>query len=120
MATRTFSAVLDRTQFIKLQRSGKASARHELSHYNFFGSQGRMASLFQIFLKLPSGTSMTLEVSERMRIKDLKEMVHKERGLPVTRQRLVFAGKPLSDDASLMDYNITRVTAAAARAVSFV
>lgn len=78
-----------------------------------------MASLYQIFLKLPSGTSMTLDVSERMRIKDLKEMIHKERGLPVARQRLVFAGKPLSDDAFLMDYNITRVKIAALEEVSF-
>jgi hypothetical protein len=60
----------------------------------------------QIFVKLNSGKTVTLDVTVSDVVKTIKEMVQDKGGLPDKFQRLIFGGKQLEDERTLGDYNI--------------
>lgn len=50
------------------------------------------------------GLSLEMEVDSTKSLGDLKLMIERSKGIPVDRQRLVFAGKQL-DNSSTLEYN---------------
>lgn len=62
----------------------------------------------QIFVKTPTGSTITLEVEPTDRIEDVKEMIQDKEGFLLVEQVLVFAGKTLEDENTLQDYNIQK------------
>jgi hypothetical protein len=62
----------------------------------------------QIFVNDLEGKTLTLDVTPSLPIYSVKDQISHRQGIPTGEQRLVFAGKLLSDYHSLRDYNIQR------------
>ena len=66
------------------------------------------ASAMQIFVKLPSERTLTLEVEPGDRIDNVKQKIHDNEGIPPHQQKLTFNGQELEDNCTLADYNIPK------------
>lgn len=64
----------------------------------------------QIFVKTPTGSTITLEVEPTDRIEDVKAKIQDKEGFLPVEQVLVFAGKTLEDENTLQDYNVQKET----------
>ena len=62
----------------------------------------------QIFVKTPTGSTITLEIEPTDFIKEVKVKIQDEEGFLPDEQVLVFAGKTLEDENTLQDYNIQK------------
>jgi hypothetical protein len=60
----------------------------------------------QIFVLLPQGNSITLDVEASDTISLVKALVKQKEGIPRAEQRLLHSDNDLEDDKSLSDYNI--------------
>ena len=60
----------------------------------------------QIFVKMPTGKTKTIEVLPSSSIEVLKARISDSDGMAVDQIRLIFAGKQLEDGRTLADYGI--------------
>ena len=65
-------------------------------------------SAMQIFVKLPSERTLTLEVEPGDRIDIVKQKIHDKEGIPPHQQKLTFYGQELEDNCTLADYHIQK------------
>lgn len=62
----------------------------------------------KITVKVFQGQETTLEVSGETSVKELKQYVSQTLKVPVNQQKLLFTGKPLSDEKCLLDYPLIK------------
>lgn len=61
-----------------------------------------------IYIKIPDGTDITLEVEPVDTVLSLKNKIQKQTSIPIEKQQLFYAEKELADNRTLADYNIQK------------
>jgi ubiquitin len=73
----------------------------------FFGKKKGKKKM-QIFVKMLTGKTVTLEAESYNTIKHLKELIYTQEGHKVEDQCIIFAGKPLEDGKTIEDYKLDK------------
>ena len=87
----------------------KLEDRKALNHYSItHGATLKLVvfSLRQVFVKTPTGRTLTLNVEATSSVKCVKAMIHEREGIPPDQQRISFSCKQLQDGGSLSRYNV--------------
>ena len=70
--------------------------------------EGGLRGGVQIFLTLPIGKTITLQVKPSDPVESVKAFIQNKEGIPLIQQRLLYAGKQLEDGRTLGSYNVQR------------
>merc|ERR1711871_1449484 len=66
----------------------------------------RLRGGMQVFVKALTGKTVTFEVEDTDIIQSLKAKIKETEGIPICKQRLIFAGIQVEDNRTLRDYKI--------------
>jgi ubiquitin C len=64
-----------------------------------------------VFLKTLTGQTITIRVTPRDTVGDVKQKIFEQEGIPVDRQRMIFIGEQLNDNDRLLDHRIEHESA---------
>ena len=64
-----------------------------------------------VFLKTLTGQTITVHVNPRDTVRDVKQKIFEQEGIPVNKQRMIFVGEQLNDNHRLLDYRIEHESA---------
>ena len=81
------------------------AARFNKQNVNFRNVKERN---IQIFVKTILGNTISIDTNNYEDIKTLKHKIYNKTGVETKKQRLIFAGKQLSDKKNIVDYNIKK------------
>ncbi|EFC50891.1 predicted protein [Naegleria gruberi] len=62
----------------------------------------------QITVKTLNNRVLSLDVESNDTIESVKNQIFNKDGVPISEQRLIFAGKEMENDKTLLDYNIQK------------
>ena len=66
----------------------------------------RLRGGMNLYVKTLSGKSIAIEVEQDETIEDIKNKIKQKEGISVEQQRIVFGGRQLDNQKSLLDYDI--------------
>jgi hypothetical protein len=66
----------------------------------------KLDEYLQIYIKTITGTTFNINAPTTCTIEDLKRFIESDCGIPVEQQKLIYAGEQLSNDRTLVEYDL--------------
>lgn len=103
----TDQTIVDYLRPIRLLAQGDKEIKLEKSHENDL-EKLKEGTSFQVFIVTLTGKTLTMIVSRKDTVENLKIKIENRKGIPPKQQRLIYVGKTLLDNRTLINYDITK------------